>query len=74
MPKEKKKKIIKIKKWTMMIKTFDDNSQTLIRKNTGFTFLELLGLLKHAEHELFEQAAGILRPKIVGKGRKIQDA
>lgn len=51
-------KLIKVRKWVMEEKTFDDGKCTLVRTNDGFSTFELLGLADLARDEIISTIKG----------------
>ena len=56
--KNKEKKIIDKKTYKVSLVTYDDGTRTLVRKNDGFSHLELSGALNLISRELHEMFMG----------------
>ena len=69
---KKEPKVIRVKTWTMTEFTHDDQSTVLNRKNDGFSFIELLGLIEFARIDILKQINGEMKPDII-KREVVQD-
>ena len=65
MAKKKEQTIVKEKTYSIKLITYEDGSGHLIRENDGFSPLELLGYLEHAQLEIMQELAGVLKPDVV---------
>ena len=53
------------KTYTITRKILEGDHDLLVRRNDGFTSLELMGQLAEIQFEVYEQMKGTLRPSIV---------
>lgn len=65
MAKKKEQKIVKEKTYSIKLITYADGSGHLIRENDGFSPFELLGYLEHAQLEIMQELAGVLKPDVI---------
>ena len=65
MAKKKEQKIAKENTYSIKHITYEDGSSHLIRENNGFNPFELLGYLEHAQLEIMQEIAGVLKPDVV---------
>lgn len=60
---KKRRKILKVKKYTIEVTEFDDDKQQISRTNDGFSALELMGVLAHCHHSVSLLLAGKVFPE-----------
>ena len=65
MAKKKEQTIVKEKTYSIKLITYEDGSGHLIRENDGFSPLELLGYLEHAQLEIMQELAGKMKPDVI---------
>ena len=65
MANKKERTIVNEKIYTIKIVTYSDGERHLIRENDGFSPLDLLGYMEHAQLEIMQQLAGKMKPDIV---------
>lgn len=61
----KKPKLIKTKTWTIVVRTYDNETTTMSRTNDGFNLIELLGLAEIMNKEIHAQAVGLITPDVI---------
>ena len=55
-------KITKVKKYTIEITFFDNDTCRISRTCDGFNAFELLGICAHASYDIMDQVGGRVRP------------
>lgn len=63
--KKQEKKVLSIKTWSVIERTFEDGTKQLERTNCGFAPLELMGVCEFASIEIREQIMGRIIPDVI---------
>lgn len=65
--KKEQKKVLSIKTWSVIERTFEDGTKELERTNCGFAPLELMGVCELATWEIREQIMGRIIPDVINR-------